>query len=298
MAWKQKFLDVQFQLAEGFFDSTQFDTIELTGVAASASITKNGTPTLSQLNLVVRGMTLSQINQLSTLGKPLPDYRNNIVTVTAYEQDGPKTVVFSGTILEAWFDGSGIPDATFTVTGQGALMQKVTPAPPISYSGVTDIGQVMSFLATSMGYNFVNDGVTGIVAHSPYFAGTLLTQAQAVARQYNFQMDIDDVHNIMTIWPKGGVIAGVPTIVSRDTGMVGYPAHTDQGISVTTEFNPNLFFGRAVYVVSALTLSPVSGQNWAVFSLVHELEAGYPEASKWFTTFKANYYGGPTPISG
>lgn len=299
MAFKQKFLQVQFQLAEGGFDSTQFNVITLGtdaggagGVGATASISKNGTPSLNKLDLIVRGMTLSQINQLSTLGKPLPSYRNNIVTVTAYEQDGPKTVAFSGTIQEAWFDGDGMPNATFNVSAFGQLMDKVTPAPPVSYSGATDVGQVMSYLATLMSLNFVNDGVTGVIAANPYFAGSLLTQAQTCARNYHFNMDIDDSTKTLTIWPKGSVKSGDPIDVSAETGMIGYPAHTDQGIAVRTLYNPNLAFGRAVKVTSQL--KPATGQNWAIFSLVHELEAGYPEASKWQSTFKSNYFGGPT----
>jgi hypothetical protein len=286
-------LDIQFQLAEGNFEGTNFNVIALSNIGASANISKNGTPSLNQLELIVRGMTLSQINQLSTLGKPLPAYRNNIVTVTAYDEGGPKTVVFTGTIQESWFDPNGIPDATFNVSAFGQLMPNVTPAPPVSYTGPTDVNEVMSYLATLMSLNFVNDGVSGVVLNNPYFAGTLMTQARACARAGNFIVDFDD--NRMTILPKTGVKSGSPTMVSAETGMVGYPAHTDQGIAVTTLFNPNLVFKGAVQVKS--TLTPANGL-WAVFSLVHELEAGWPGASKWFTTFKANYYGGPTPIVG
>lgn len=306
MAFAQKFLDVQFQLAQGSFDSTDFNVVTLgsgaggqRGIGASAHISRNGTPSLSKLELVVRGMTLSQINQLTTLGKPLPSYRNNVVTVTAYEDGGQKSTAFSGTILEAWFNGEGIPNATFNVSAQGLLMPKVTPAPPQSYSGATDINQVMSFLAAAMGLNFVNDGVTGVIAHSPYFAGTLRVQAETCARQYNFNIDFDDTTKTLIIWPKGSAKSGSPVLISKATGMVGYPRHTDQGIEIETLYNPNLTFGCQVKVVSDLAIqTPVTGQNWAVFSLIHELEAGYPEASKWFSTFKANYYGAAPIIGG
>ena len=293
MSFVSRHLDIQFQLAEGNFEGTNFNVVSLSNIGASANISKNGTPSLNQLELIARGMTLSQINQLSTLGKPLPAYRNNIVTVTAYDEGGPKTVVFTGTIQEAWFDPNGIPDATFNVSAFGQLMDKVTPAPPISYTGATDVVQVMSYLAALMSLNFVNDGVSGIILSNPYFAGSLLTQAQACARHGGFNFDTDN--GTMTIWPKGAVKTASAPMVSSETGMVGYPAHTDQGIAVTSLFNPNIVFGAGVQVQS--TLTPANGL-WSVFSLVHELEAGWPEASKWFTTFKANYYGGPTPIIG
>jgi hypothetical protein len=70
--------------------------------------------------------------------------------------------------------------------------------------------------------------------------------------------------------------------------MVGYPTHTQAGISVTVLFNRSIVFGGRVRLESELV--PAIGDTWTPYMVTHDLEAEMP-GGKWFTSFECNLLG-------
>ncbi len=111
-----KRIDVTFTKANGTFAESGTDTVKLTGLRASAIITKAGGATLGGLQLRLWGMTLSKMNDLSTLGLSMAitsgglSLFNNTVLIEAGDDDAGMSVVFFGTIYEAWADFAGTPE--------------------------------------------------------------------------------------------------------------------------------------------------------------------------------------------
>jgi hypothetical protein len=147
----------------------------------------------------------------------------------------------------------------------------------------------MQSLATQMGLSFENSGVD-VKLSFPYFYGSARNQAFFVAYHAGINWIIDN--RTLAIWPAGGARGGQVPEVSPATGMVGYPAFVDQGIQVTTLFNPSIGYGSKVHVKSSIL--PPTG-NWAVYSLDHDLEANMP-GGKWFTTFGGYNPDFPAPV--
>jgi len=59
---------------------------------------------------------------------------------------------------------------------------------------------------------------------------------QAVKEEANIETFLNDgVPKTLIIWPKGGSRGGSIPLVSRDTGMIGYPSYTQNGIVVSTK---------------------------------------------------------------
>lgn len=278
MTLARRHIDLKFQLGQGSFGDGGFDTVEVTGLRVSATISKTGGVSLSSLNLRAYGLDLSTMNQLSTLGKPLIYGRKNIVSVTAGDDVTGMALIFSGIMQEAWVDAQGAPDVAFLVTAYTGQLDSLRPLPPSSFPGSADAATIVSGLATQMGYGFENSGVTVQLAN-PYFPGTGRQQLETVARAGDFNFFVDDVTNVVAIWPRDGARDGAAILVSPDTGLVGYPAHTQDGINVTTVFNPNIVYGRALKVESALI--PSSG-IWKPYAVTHDLESETP-GGKWFT---------------
>jgi hypothetical protein len=277
MTFLAREIDVKFQLGQGNFGESGADTVEVTGLRVNCTIQKNGGVSLSRLAMKVYGLSLSTMNQLSTLGKPLITGRNNRVTVTAGDANG-KAVVFSGIIQEAWVDPNAAPEVAFVVDAFTGLLDALRPLPASSFQGSADAATIVAGLAQQMSYAFENAGVS-VKLSNPYFPGTGKQQLDAVARAGDFNCFIDDVSNTVAIWPRDGQRGGQVPLISAETGLVGFPMHTQDGVIVTSLFNAAIVFGRAIDVQSVLT--PANGQ-WTVFAVTHELGTQDPGAP-WFT---------------
>jgi hypothetical protein len=256
----------------------------VSGLRTTATISKAGGVSMTSLNLSVYGMPLSLMNQLSTLGKPLVDGRNNTIIVEAGSDDTGMSVVFIGTIFQAWADLQNAPDGLFTVEAHTGLLDALRPLPPTSFNGTADAATILSGLAQQMGYSFENSGVSAQLAY-PYFAGTGRDQAMACAEAANINILFDNT--TLAIWPKGGARNGAAVRIAPDAGMVGYPTWTANGLVITTLFNPSIAFGATVKVESSIT--PANG-NWTVFKVDHDLQSETP-GGRWFTRLEATVLG-------
>lgn len=280
MKIKRRLLDFTFILGEGAFGESGANTLKVSGLRAQAKIVKAGGPSMSRADVAIYGLTLSNMNELSTLGMRVTlQRRNSIIIEAGTEEDGMSTV-FQGTIVDGFADMAAAPDVAFRIGAHTGLLDAVKPASPTSIQGSADVAGIMSGLATQMGLVFQNSGVTARLSN-PYFYGSPRMQAQACAEAAGINWIIDD--NVLAIWPRDGVRGGAIPLISKETGMVGYPAYTSNGIMVRTLFNHNVGFGQKIRVES--DLEPASGE-WAVFSLAHDLSTLMP-GGPWFTTIEA-----------
>lgn len=284
MSFVERRIRLTFLLGEGDFGNSGFNQSTYEGLRVSATVTKNGGVSMSQLSMRVYGMALTAMNRLSTLGKPLTDGRNNKVRVEAGDDEVGYTTVFIGTISQAWADMNDQANAALVVTAHSGLLDALRPTPPSSYTGPTSVSNIMASLAQEMGYQFEDGGVQVTLA-SPYLSGTPRMQVEAVAQAAGINWVIDD--ETLAIWPAGGTRGGLIPLLSPDTGLINYPAFTQNGLALTVLFTPSITFGGQVQVESSLT--PANG-TWTVFSVTHELESEMP-GGKWFTRLECSVLG-------
>lgn len=301
MSLSKRHITLRFQLSQGAFDQNDNDSFEVAGLRVSATISKAGGASQSNLSMRAFGLPLSVMNKLTILGKPLVDGRSNTVSVLAGSDASGLASVFEGTISEAWIDGAGAPSVGFVVAAFTGIVPALKPIAPTSYKGAIDAALAVSALATENGYSFENSGVQ-VTLRSPYFPGTMLSQLEAMAQEGDFHYIIDSVATTpggistgqtIAIWPKDGTRNGEVALIAPDTGLIGYPTRTENGILVRTLFNPNIVFGGGIQVESSLT--PANGQ-WSVFRVEHNLESETP-GGKWFTDMECSIFGQPVPTT-
>lgn len=286
----QKHIDLVFQLGTGAFGDSGFNTLTIKGLRASASISKAGGNFLSELNLRVWGMTQEVMNQLSGTGQDIVSQRRNLVTVSAYSDGQTPAIVFQGIINQCWPDYSGAPDVALAVSALSVVFQALAPAAPSSFPTGVNVATFLANIATQIGYTFTNNGVNTQLPAS-YFTGSLPAQAFACAKAANIRTIFDDGQ--LAIWPPGGtrlMPANTEIVISRETGMIGYPAWAQGGIILRSEFNPAVKFGYTVVVQSDLT--PAEG-DWSIFNLNMSLESEMP-GGKWEMAIQANKLGQPS----
>lgn len=288
----KRLIDVEIGLGQGDHGLGGTQTTRFSGPRVSAQIVRNGMPGNSHATIRLYGLSLDDMNSISSLGKPIIYDRNNTVTLFAGNAIDGMSVVYYGTIYEAWADFDGAPEITLNVNAVSGLIDAMKPIAPASYSGSVDAATIMAGLAVQLGYHFENNGVS-VILSNPYYPGTARDQIDACATEANIfaALDGNGAGTTLAIWPKDGSRGGVIPLISPDTGMVGYPGYMAGGLNIRAIYNNAIRFGGQVKVQSSLK---TACGTWTVNRLVHNLESQKPHGA-WFTEIGVYRLGDPDP---
>lgn len=290
MELTKKKIDLTFTLGRGSFGADGSDTVKITGCRVEASISKEGGVSMSNAQLRVFGVPLGVMNQLSILGTSIVEVeKRNSVTIEAGDENGLATC-FVGLISECWIDGSGAPEISLIVIAYVSYIDKVKPVAPISFNGSFSVAVALSGIAAQMTppLRLENDGVNVMLRNGVY-NGPLLRQVEDICRAAHINFIVDEVNQALAIWPKGQARSGLIQKINKDTGMQGYPIHTQAGITINMNFNPTLAYGTLVEVESILTAN--NGQ-WAIFTIGHEISSETVDGP-WMTTVDCQIVSSP-----
>lgn len=306
MSFVQRLITVAIQLAPNpgtnqpaTFAGTSSDTATISGLRTSVRIKNSGSPVHQSADVKVWGLTPSLMNQLATLGLVWDLVPRNSMTIQVGQADARgfptnMSTVFQGTMWESYGDYSAQPDVPFHFTCVAGAADAAISVKASSFPGSSDVASVMSGLARQMNLGFRNFGVNA-KQQNLYLRGSAKQQADKLATMANITWGYVQGGAVMGIWPKGGNAdtPSVPTI-GVDTGMIGYPAYTQQGIIVKSVFDPRLSFG-SLFKVRSSVLSGISGAlaaraapipfptQWAVSKLDLALDSLLPKG-EWSAT--------------
>jgi hypothetical protein len=285
LSFVQRALGFTFTLGKGSFGNSGVNTITApSGLWATAQIQKNGTPSMNRANIQIKGLSLSIMNEISTIGILPTAVRKNVITVTAGDAGGNMAPAFAGYIKQAWPDFSSPTEAVLNVEAFTGLLAQMKPVLPTSFNGSTSVATIMGQLAKQMGYTLENNGVSGQLTN-PYLPGTARAQALAAADAAGIYVVFDDDNGVMAILPKTSARGGAAPVISPTEEMVGYPTYVGPGqIALTTEYNSQIRFMGNVNVQNSVIKS--ANGTWRVTSLYHDLSTE-PDGP-WFSHVKGN----------
>jgi hypothetical protein len=277
MSFTRKQISVTITLGLGQFGDDGSDTVTLTGHRTVVNIGCAGGESMGALQMRMYGLKADLINRLTTIGPIATEIRaKNTVRISAGDDVFGLSEIFVGTINEAWGDYQGAPDVSFNLTGFAGLIDAVKPVAPVAYQGAADVATILQALAATMGVAFENNGVSAQLSN-PYFPGTAWQQVQACARAADIRCALDK--GTLAIWPKTGARAGGIPVIAPNTGLVGYPAFSSNGMALTMTFNPSIQIGGQVQVNSSI---PMASGLWNVTNINHAIESERPGGA-WFT---------------
>lgn len=280
MTFLRKNLDVSFELKNGSFGGGG-NTAYIKGLRISAHILLPGAPDMGQLQAAIYGLPLSAMNQLTTMGRQFALRETNKIKLFAYEDGQQPSLVFSGTIADAWADAQAMPQVCLRVAAHAGLDANVKDADATTIKGPVKVDQVMKQICQKAGWQFENSGVD-VMLRNPYFPGSAYRQAIQAMRAARCLMTVDK--DTLAIWKPGGSRSGSSALVSPQTGLVGYPRYRQSAVEVTTLYNPSIQFGGQIQIQSDLT--PACG-TWPVVYVEHELESETPHG-KWFSQIQCS----------
>lgn len=274
----QRRIDLTFKLAQGTFARSGTNTMTVSGLRVITTITRLGSAAMNQMAASIFGLPLDVMNDLTTMGKIIGDNKWNQVGVYAGDSKSTPTLIFSGTVHDAWANFGGMPNVSFDIAGFTGGADAISAVPPSSYQSGADVGTIIEAISGQMNppRNFVNNGVN-VKLQNAYYPGSPRQQLQEVAQDSGIFWEDDG--QTVTIWPPGGSKGGAVPLVSPSTGLVGYPKYTRSGLDIVTLFNPQIEFGGQIQLESS-----VKGANgtFNVTRVVHNLESQNP-GGNWFT---------------
>lgn len=267
--------------------------VTLAGLRTSVRVQYAGQPKGSTAKVLVYGLTPSLMDQMSTLGLVFNIVPHNTITVRAGDLASGLSTVFTGTIWSATADFNRAPDVPFTFECIAGLFDQVVPTDAVTFSTPFNVVNAMQQFAQQAGYGFENDGVpvTSMLPPS-YYPGTVTDQWKKLKDDAQIEADLFPgvaTNQVLAIWPTGGsrTTLGKP-LISPTTGMIGYPAYSQVGLSVKTIYNPGVALGGQIQIQSSL---PKATGTWVVLKVDHALDSMLPEGL-WESTllcFNQNY---------
>lgn len=274
-----KKLRIVITLGDGSFGDSDQITIE--NHRASLNISNAGGLQMGQLTGNIYGLRVQDMDAITSYARYFGAFKPN--TIVVYAIDGKQeSLVFTGNIVTAWAEYGGMPDVCLNIQAQSAAVNMLKAVPPRSFKGTIDVPNVMAQIAGSMGYGFKNNGVAATL-EDVYLANTGMEQARELARQANIEL-IEGVDKTLTITPKGKAIENGPKpLLSKDTGMIGYPTYDGVTVICRTLYNP------AIHLYNLVTIqTDVKRANgdWLVLSIDHSLDSEMPDG-QWFSVFRA-----------
>lgn len=261
--------------------------IYLQGLRSQAIISNpGGNNAVALLQLRVYGMTLEQMNSLSSTGASTNAGALGIgnVSVTVLAGDEGQTVgqIFKGGVLKSYIDFSAVPEVSFIVSAQAALFEKASPVKANSWKGVQNAEDLIKSLVGQLGsewsfWNNPKNPAHAIIQNQNVY-GSIISQIQKIAKYSCFPLSIEN--NTVSIWANDGTRDDMVIDVSAKNGLVGYPSFNDVGFSIKTEFNPDMINGRTVNLT---TVIPKANGKAPIHDSTHEISTLTPDGA-WFTT--------------
>jgi hypothetical protein len=254
------------------------------GLACEATIQKPGLPEKNSASVKIWGLKYEDMAQLTMLSfKPL-ESQHNILTIKAGEKDAALPLIFQGEITRASADFNAAPDPCMEFEADTGSYPQQISSPVATVQGEAKADNLFARYAKECGYTYKNEGVTSSVQNARY-PGSPMKKAAKLARDIGCELIVDDGELI--VLPAGQARSGNAVLLTKDTGMIGYPTFTQDGISCKCIFNPALAYGGLIKVESIV---PRAGGVWRITKLTHSISAYVPGGGNWESQLEAAFY--------
>lgn len=280
MTFKQRKLRVKITLSRGAFSGKENDTLEVSGLAVSATVDEFPFGNKKAM-ITIRGLSVSDMARMTTLSSiPVGNiWERNQITLTVDEPDGTTTIIFHGYIFQSVANFNAAPDIPMQIYAEAYFFQKMTvPNGGMAFPGGTPVADVMQVLAFKGGWGFRNHGVTK-VTRDLSLNGNLFDMLRQVSQSenINFFVEADILHIVNFDWSRTDV---VDEEISTKTGLVGYPIVTEFGCTVQCVFS--LKYRMQMRVDVDFPEVPIASGMMTVNSLTHRLDTELTNGA-WFT---------------
>lgn len=281
-----KTVRITIQLRKGEFDNGG-NTVIIEGLPVSVTVTKQGGEAKNKASVTVDNLKLETATQLTTLAFKRLETYNNVIQIDAGSQGAELSTIFIGEITSA-VPVMSDSKLSLKIEALAGYYPALIPSTPTSVQENTTVEKLMKQFADEAGYSFENKGITASIENS-VFIGSPVEKAKTLARQADVDLLIDD--NKFTIQPFEAPKDGQIPLLSKNTGLIGYPSFSNEGINCKSVFNDKLKVGSYFKLESIL---PHASGEWQITKVEHRLEAYTPNSGTWESDVTGVLPGGNT----
>ncbi|MFY1028187.1 baseplate hub protein [Actinobacillus seminis] len=265
------------------FDDKNNNVIVVEGLRISATIQSgNGAP-FPTAKMMIYGLSGNVMDKLARIQWHIKQGHLNLVRLEASRDGGESyTVVHSGTINFAYPNFGSAPDSILTIDSLTGYHHQILPVKPLSLKGEVDVSNAISKICRSMGMRFENSGVTGRVSN-PYLPQSALEQIKNLCDAVDANMILEN--DAVAIVPRGQSRKINIPVISPQSGLIGYPTPTMQGVSFQCLFDPLIKMHGNIEIKNSFIDS--TNGTWHVFGLTHYLESEI-SGGRWLSEVDAN----------
>lgn len=275
-------LRVQITLYKGeFADGSNTKIIE--NLATTCSIQKLAYPEGGKASVEIIGLPLADMEALTTLSfKPMYVKRNYINIFAGDELHGLNQV-FAGTITKAGADFNSSPEVKFKMEAAIGFYGRMTAQGPNVVSGSQSAASFIEGQCKKAGFKFTNQDVSAQIKDC-VFQGSPIQQAQQCANQIGAELILDDGEAVLM--KTGDGRKGNAILLNKDSGLLGYPTISQNGVEVKAIFNPDFKFAG---LFKLETIVPKASGTWRITKLTHKLAANSPSDGSWESSITGFY---------
>ena len=279
----KSFTRKQIRIGLALYKGEQKRTLVYEGIETHVSIEKPGEPDENKANVEMYNLSMDAMRDMTTLSfKPLQS-KNNLIVIFAGDETSGMSQCFAGEIQTAYADFSGAPTIKMHIEAAAGSYPSLKASPPIAVKGSQSAASLIEQFAKESGYTFLNNGVSASVKNA-VLNGDPVSKMRTVAGMVGCELIIDD--NVVKIQPfDRGLDQGNAVLMSKDSGMLGYPTFTSEGIKLRCLYNPDLQLGGMIKVDSVV---PGAEGVWKISKLSHSLVANSPSPGDWFSEVEAS----------
>ena len=239
------------------------NTIVAENLRVSATVQSGNGSVLPNAKIMIYGLSQNVINQVAKISWNIKQERLNMIKLDASSDGGKSyTTVYFGTIIFAYPNYGSVPEVILTVDSATALEHQVLPTKPLSFKDEVDVASAIAEICKSMDMRFENSGVTAKVSN-PYLPQTALDQIKKLCEAVDATMVVE--LDTISIAPRGHPRKIKVPIISPQTGLIGYPTPTLQGVSLQCLFDPLIKHNGQIEVKNSL-IESTNGQ-WRIYGL-------------------------------
>lgn len=253
------------------------------GLRTSVVVRFGGGAIMPQAEVVGYGLNMSAMHRLMRIRWQDMRSMMNTIRVEAGEQGEDLSLVFQGNITFANIDTSNAPEIGLRISCMSGVLEAYRPSPPISFEGGKSVVEAIREISDRMGYSFENNGVPdSLVMENVMLTETDMNKIRRLCRAY--QIDLYIEHGSIAIAPQGSPRSLKIPVLTPNSGMIGYPVSTIQGVDVRCLWSPEIKFGGIVRIRDSI-MQTTNG-DWRAFGVTTHLESELP-GGNWFSDIQA-----------
>lgn len=209
----------------------------------------------------------------------------NIVRVEAGNQGEELALVFEGNITFAHPVMQGAPNIALKIQSQAAQWEAMKPITPSSFEGLQSVVTMIETIAKEMKYIFENNDVSpDLKLENMTVTGTGTDKIRTICAAAGIDVYIEQ--GLIAITPQGEPRKIKIPVISPNTGLIGYPTPTMQGVDFRCMYDPMVKFGGIVKIKDS-QLKVCNGE-WRAFGVSLNLESEVPSGN-WHIDVKASH---------